>query len=79
MSERIVDKITKVLTQKMGDLGWFILKNQCYRMGVLPNDLNAEDIPPLADSIEEAVIYFMGPEISENIKREILKIGKEDE
>jgi hypothetical protein len=73
----MVDKITKILTQKMGDLGWFILKNQCYRMGVLPNDLEPDDIPTLAESIEEAVIYFMGPEISGKIKDEILKIGKE--
>ena len=65
--------IHRIMIDEMDEIGKFIIKNQCYNLGIMPSYILAEDIPKLSKAISEAMLDF-GEEKSGKIHNDILHL-----
>lgn len=73
MVKEISHQIRETMRKELGELGESIFEKQCLEMGVLPDELDIDDLDEFGDRIYEAVRFFTGMEKAEKVKKGIQK------
>ena len=77
MPSEISRKLHLLMASEMGTIGKFIIKKQCDKLSLDPENLREMDLLNLSHTLAEAVRMFTGDEKAQRIKMEIRKLREE--
>ena len=63
-------EIFDIMAREMGIIGEYIVKNQCFEIGIMYNSITWEDVPRLSKALSEVMMSF-GEEKARKILEEI--------
>ena len=68
-------EIHEIMKRELAELGSFFIKEQCLKLGIMPDHITSRDIPKLSKALSEAMEDF-GPDKSRRVVREMKQLIK---
>ena len=58
MTSRISKELIKIMESELGEMGPFVVKKQCNKLDIDPENITVKDIPPLSKALSESMKMF---------------------